>query len=213
MSTKINYLYADGELNNITKLYNNTTYTNTTYTCDQPYTYEPVWSVVVSLVIITITLEHAGRNYGWECVRLSIWLNRLHQFLQPLFLSVGRMYANVIGCLILIDIEDILTTIIDICHPVCLILVIPFDVLVEIDIEAERTSSIFHVLAGTTLAVVLVYGTLTLGVWNPVIMIVNIIVSWLVFMRITWIILDKDTNSKEETNCKETCFKEEKTEA
>ena len=188
MSYEMGNLYVKKQQNNLTKLYKNPT---NTYE-------EPLWIIVVSVGLITIALENSGRKYGVEWVRLSVWLCRIYQLLQPLFLYAGRLYANVMGYLVLIDFDDILITINDIAHPVLQITILPFKALVEIQRQAELTSSIYHVFAGTVLAVVLVGVNLIWGMWYRITLLVDIIVSFLVCMRILWLIFDKEKNGMEE---------------
>lgn len=190
MSYEMGNLYMKRELNNLTKLYKNPNYTSE----------QPLWSLVVSVGLIIITLEHSGRKSGVEWVRLSVWLCRIHRLLQPLFLYAGRLYADVMGYLVLIDLDDILMTINDIVNPVHQIAILPFEALVEIPRQAHLTSSLYHVLAGTTLVVVLVGANLLWGVWHNVTLIIDVIVSGLVCARIIWMIFNKETNGMEENN-------------
>ena len=190
MSYEMGNLYVKSEMNNLTKLYKNPTYTPE----------QPLWSIVVSVGLIIIALENSGRKYGVEWVRLSVWLGRIHQLLQPLFLYTGRLYADVMGYLVFIDLDDILMTINDILHPVHQITILPFEALAEIPKQAELTSSLYHVLAGTVLVVVLVGANLLWGVWHNVTLIIDVIVSGLICMRIGWLIFNKETNGMEENN-------------
>ena len=152
-----------------------------------------------------IGLEHCGRKFRINIIRISMWFRLLHQFLQPIFLYTGRIYADVMGYLILLDLKDIFITIVDIINPAIQIVVLPIDMLSEITIQANKSSSIEDVFAGTALLIILFYVNIKWGTWNPITMIIDIIVTGLISIRIILQLFSINTNNggKKEENIEE----------
>ena len=117
-----------------------------------------IFKLLAILSAFTFILEHFGKKLKFKFIRISYWLNKIYPILRPIYIFIGKLYAELMTFLSMIDLDDLLDTarvIFGSSYKVCIGL--PLDSIKSMYNHANKIASFGMVILGTHIVLIIGY--------------------------------------------------------